>query len=305
MPLHAPARLQVKLDAALAGPLFMLAAALLFTVLNLLIKLLGPQYTVWHIGFYRFGGGALVLLALFGRYGNPFRARHVRLLVIRGCTGSAAFICLVTAIRELPISTALVIFYAYPAVAAIFAFLLYNERIGRLALVCVALVVAGIAVLLDFHLTGGLLGQVMALVGAVFAGFTVTLIRSLREHHGPVVIYLYFCAMGTLVTLPAFAAHPVWPATPAEGAMIAGIVLVSVIAQLLMNQGFFYCRGWEGGVFMASEVVFTAVVGIAWLGDPATWRFWTGGLMVFASVVALNRLRACAPGERASIKALE
>jgi drug/metabolite transporter (DMT)-like permease len=273
----------------------MLAAALLFTLMNLMIKLLGPQYTVWHIGFYRFGGGLLLLLALFGRHGNPFRSRNVRLLVIRGCTGSAAFICLVTAIRALPISTALVIFYAYPAFAAVCAFWLYGERVGRLALVCVGLVLAGIAVLLDFRLAGNLLGQVMALVGAAFAGLTVTFIRSLREHNGPVVIYLYFCTMGSLVTLPVFAARPVWPATAPEAAMIAGIVLVSVTAQLLMNQGFFYCRGWEGGVFMASEVVFTAVVGIAFLGDPAGWRFWTGGLTVFACVVALNRLRSCPP----------
>ena len=43
---------------------------------------------------------------------------------------------------------------------------------------------------------------------------------------------------------------------------------------------------------MSSEVIFTAIVGITFLGDPATWRFWTGGLMIFGSVVALNRLKA-------------
>ena len=57
---------QVRLDAAVAGPLFMLAAALLFTVLSLLIKLIGPQYSIWHIGFYRFFGGVAVLVLVFG-----------------------------------------------------------------------------------------------------------------------------------------------------------------------------------------------------------------------------------------------
>ena len=36
---------------AVADPLFMMSAALLFTLFNLLVKLLGPQYTVWSIGF--------------------------------------------------------------------------------------------------------------------------------------------------------------------------------------------------------------------------------------------------------------
>lgn len=289
---------QVKLDAAVAGPLFMLAAALLFTALNLLVKLMGPQYTIWHIGFYRFAGGVAVLLLLFGRHGKPYRSRNVRLLVIRGCTGSAAFLSIVTAIRLLPVSTAVVIFYAFPAFSAVFSFLIYGERISRAEMVCIAVVIVGIAVLFDFRLEGGLFGQLMALSGAAFAGLTVTLIKTLRENNGPVVIYLYFCTMGTLVTLPRFAAAPLLPATALDWAMVAGIVLVSVSAQLLMNQGFFYCRGWEGGVFMSSEVIFAAVVGIIFLGDPASWRFWAGGLLIFGSSLALNRLKAGGPGSK-------
>ena len=282
----------VQLDASVAGPLFMLSAALLFTLLNLLIKLLGPEFTVWHIGFYRFFGGMVVLFTIFGRHRNIYKGNNIRLLIIRGCTGSVAFISIITAIRLLPVSTALVIFYSFPAFSAIFSFLIYKERIGKLEITCITVVLIGIGVLFDFQLTGGLFGQTMAIVGGVFAGLTVTLIRTLREKNGPVIIYLYFCTMGAFVTLPMFITHPIMPSTSIEWVMILGIVLASVTAQLLMNQGFFYCSGWEGGVFMSSEVIFTAIVGIAFLGDPATWRFWTGGLMIFGSVVALNRLKA-------------
>lgn len=282
---------QVAPDAAVAGPLFMLSAALLFTLLNITIKLLGPQYRIWDIGFYRFCGGVLVLLAVFGRRRNPYRGHNIRLLIIRGCTGSAAFVCLVTAIRLLPVSTALVIFYSFPVFSALFSFFIYGERIGYFEMACTLGVLIGVGVLFDFQLAGAFFGQAVALLGGVFAGLTVTLIRTLREHNGPVAIYLYFCTMGTLVTLPQFALNPVWPATAAEGAMILGIILFSATAQLLMNQGFFYCRGWEGGVFMSSEVVFTAIVGIVFLKDPATWRFWAGGLMILASGIAMNRLR--------------
>ena len=262
------ARGQVPIDAAVAGPLFMLSAALLFTLLNIFIKLLGPQFRVWDIGFYRFCGGVLVLLAVFGRRGSPYRGVNIRLLVIRGCTGSAAFVCLVTAIRLLPVSTALVIFYSFPVFSALFSFLIYGERIGRYEIACTLGVLIGVGILFDFQLAGGFLGQALALLGGIFAGLTVTLIRSLRENNGPVIIYLYFCTMGTLVTLPQFALHPVWPVTPLEWVMILGMIFSSATAQLLMNQGFFYCRGWEGGVFMSSEVVFTAVVGIVFLEIP-------------------------------------
>jgi drug/metabolite transporter (DMT)-like permease len=283
---------QVQLDAAVAGPLFMLSAALLFTLLNLLVKLLGPEYSVWHIGFYRFFGGWVLIWAIFGRQRNPFRGNDIRLLIIRGCTGSAAFIFAVTAIRMLPVSTALVIFYTFPAFAAIFSFLLYKERIGLWEMACVALVLVGAGILFDFRLAGGLLGQTMALVGGAFAGLTVTLIKTLRQKNGPVVIYFYFCTMGTLVTLPKFIQNPLLPSAPMAVTMILGIVLASLTAQLLMNQGFFYCKGWEGGVLMSSEIIFTAMTGIIFLGDPTTVRFWIGGALVFCSVVALNRMKA-------------
>ncbi len=287
-----PREAGVHLDPGLAGPLFMLAAALLFTLLTVFVKLLGPAYRAWDVGFYRFLGGALVLITVFGRRGNPYRGHNIRLLIIRGCTGSAAFIAVVTAIRLLPISTALVIFFSFPAFAALFSFLLYGERIRLAECACILAVLAGVAVLLDVRLSGDLFGQIMALVGGVLAGLTVTLIRTLRAHNGPVIIYLYLCTMGILVTLPPFAVHPVWPTTPWEWGLVLGIVFSSVTAQLLMNQGFFYCRGWEGGVFMSSEVIFTALVGILFMDDPTSWRFWTGGGLIFGSVVALNRLKA-------------
>jgi drug/metabolite transporter (DMT)-like permease len=296
--MHTPNARHIKIDAAMAGPLFMLSAALLFTLLNIIIKSLGPAFRVWDIGFYRFFGGIVMILFIFGRYGNPYKGVNVRLLLIRGCTGSVAFISVVTAIRLLPVSTAMVIFYAFPAFTAMFSFFLYGETLSKRHLLCIAGVMAGVGVLFDYQLAGGLLGQFMALIGAVFAGLTVTLIRELRQKNGPVVIYLYFCTMGALVTLPKFVQQPVLPTTPMEWVMVLGIVFSSLAGQLLMNQGFFYCRGWEGGVLMSSEVIFTALAGILLFEDPATLRFWTGGLLILVCVIAMNRLQAGAAENR-------
>ena len=282
----------VQFEASFAGPVFMLFAALLFTLANILIKLLRPEFTVWHIGFFRFFGGMLILLFVFGRKGNPYRGNNVRLLIVRGCVGSITFISLITAIRLLPVSTAVVIFYAFPAFSAIFSFVIYKERIRVSGVLCITGVVAGVAVLFGFHPGGGIFGQAMAVFGSVFAGLTVTLIRNLRQNNGPVIIYLYFCTMGSLVTLPGFITNPIFPENVLEGLMVIGIILSTVVAQLMMNQGFFYCKGWEGGVFMSTEAVFTALAGIMFLNDPASPQFWIGGLMVLGSGLMLNRLQA-------------
>ena len=283
---------KTKSDAFVVGPLFMLSSALLFTGLNLMIKLMNQEYTVWHIGFFRFFGGMIVLLVLFRPKTNPFKGNNTHLLIARGCVGSIAFISLISAIRILPVSTALIIFYSFPVFSAIASFLLFKERIGLLEIGCMVVVLVGVGVLLDSELTSSFFGQILALIGGVFAGLTVTLIRSLREKNGPVIIYLYFCTMGAIVTFPMFALNPILPSTAVEGVMITGIILSSVAAQLLMNQGFSYFKGWEGGVFMSSEMVFTVIVGIVFLGDAVSWRFWTGGVMILGSIIALSRLKA-------------
>lgn len=277
---------------AYIGPMLMIMAALLFTGMNLIIKVLDLEYNVWHIGFYRFFGGAVVILTVFGRKHNPYKSSNMGLLFVRGCMGSIAFIALISAVRNIPVSTALVIFYSFPAFAAIAAFILYKERIGKWEIFCITAVIIGVGILFDFQLEGSFFGQSMALIGGVFAGITVTIIRSLRAKNGPVIIYLYFCSMGAIITFPMFIMNPLIPASIIEWVMVITIIFSSVFAQLLMTQGFGYCKGWEGGVFMSSEVIFTAIMGIIFLGDPASWKFWTGGLLILGSVLLLNTLSA-------------
>ncbi len=280
----------VLMDARMAGPLFMLSAALLFTLMSTIVKLMPDHYTVWHLGFIRCFGGMILLTSIFSRRKNPFKGHNIPLLILRGCTGSLAFFFVVSALRLLPMSTAVVLFYSYPAFAALFGFLIYKERVNRFQIACIGVLLAGVAILFDFRLSTSALGQAMALMGAVLSGFTVTVIRTLREYNGPVIIYFYFCTMGTLATLPFCLTHPVMPQTAVEWTMIFGIIATSVAAQLLMNQGFFFCKGFEGAAYMSSETLFAAMVGIVFLMEPVSWHLFAGALLIVGAGLAMHRL---------------
>lgn len=271
------------------GALLMLAAAFLFAVLDGLIKLLGPPFRVWDIAFYRFACGLAILLPIVGWKGNPFHGHNRKLLVLRGITGSCAFLALVAALRLIPISTALVLFFSFPAFAAFFSPLIFKEPITKAEILSVFAALVGVAILFDFRLSGALLGQALAVLGGSFAGLTVSIIKKLREKNGPVIIYLYFCLLGAIISLPPFVANPQIPSATKEWFMLGGIVFSALAAQLLMNQGFRYCKSWEGGLFLMAEVVFTSILGILFLGEPVTYRFWLGGVLVLGSAVALNR----------------
>lgn len=274
---------------ALAGPLLMFTAAFLFAVLGGLIKALGPSFRVWDIAFYRFGCGLVILLAAFGWRKNPFSGHNTRLLIIRGITGCAAFLSLVIAIRLIPISTAMVLFYSFPAFAALLSPLIFRETITKAEIVCVFIALCGVAVLFDFSLEVAMFGQVMAVVAGFFAGLTVAIIKKLRDKNGSVTIYLYFCLLGTVITLPSYMAAPQIPTIRIEWLIVGGIVFTSIFGQLIMNQGFKYCKSWEGGLFLTSELIFTSIIGIVLFCEIVTWHFWVGSFLIFASAVLLNR----------------
>lgn len=273
----------------------MLLSAVLFTGMNLLLKQSMADFRVWDIGFYRFFGGMLLLVALFGRRHNPFRSADTRLLIIRGCTGSIAFMGFILSVRLLPVSTALMLLYSFPAFAAVSSAWLFGEKISAAGWLCLAGVVAGVAILVDPAGGGSLAGYAAGILSAVFAGVTMAIIRQLKQTNGAVVIYLYFCAVGSAVTAPFFLAGPVLPQTAGQLLVCGGIVVTSILGQLLMNQGFGHCRSWEGGLYMTSEVGLTALAGVWVFGDPLGWRFGVGGALIIAGAVAVQVERALHP----------
>lgn len=285
---------------AWVGPVLMLSSAFIFSLMDCLIKFLNPSFRIWDIAFYRFGCGMAILVLLFGRHGNPFSTPDMKLLLVRGIAGCLSFLALVYALRMIPLSTAMVLFYSYPAFATLFASLFSYEKAG-IQIVWAVLAFCGVVVFLDPHLEGGLLGQVMSLLGAAFAGIAVASIRKASKTNGPVIIYLYFCVTGAVVSFLPFVAGPRIPVTLTDGLMVAGIICTSVVAQLLMNHGFRYCGTCEGGLLLTSEVIFVAIYGFVFLGESITWRFWVGGMMILGSIVALSLsmpgARVLAPGK--------
>lgn len=68
-----------------------------------------------------------------------------------GVAGSLSFLALIFAFQLIPIATALVLFYVFPAFAALFSALLFKEKLSK-NMLWILVALGGVAVILDSRL---------------------------------------------------------------------------------------------------------------------------------------------------------
>ena len=290
----------------LAGAVCMVGSAFSLALMGVGVKLAGDQVGIWQISFYRALVGIVLMVAVALVYKAPLVGPDLKLLSLRGLSGTFSFLSMVVALRQIPLAEVMVLFYMFPAFAALFSPWLNDERLAPGDWIFLALAFAGTVVIL-FH-GGGIhlrLGHFCALTTAVLSGLNTSLVRRLSSRHSPYAIYFFFCLAAAVVSIwpLAMGSEPLLPS--GVGMLyLAGIGVVATFGQVLMNQGFFHLPAAEGGVVLMSQVVIAAAWGVVMFGEPLSWRLVVGGCMIMLGGAFLNRSsRKRSVGERAGPEA--
>ena len=131
------------------------------------------------------------------------------------------------------------------------------------------------------------MGHMFGLLAGCSAGLVMVLTRKLRKNNGPLIICFYFCIVGGMASFPFFIARftiPDWE----QFSLLIMLAVVFLIAQILMNQGFKFCKAPEGSVILMSEVVFAGIAGVIIFNDSLSPSFWAGASLIVGSGVGLN-----------------
>jgi drug/metabolite transporter (DMT)-like permease len=270
-----------------SGFILMSLSAFFFAATDILIKYMSPTMGTIPIAFVRFFLGVLILLPVMRARGEPLKGSSILVLLVRGLTGTLAFLCLLKCIAMIPLSNAMVLFYTFPLFATLFSFPLLKEPLTRKEIGLALVSTAGIYILINPASHAFTLGHLFGLLAGCFAGITVVLIRRLRKANGPLIIYFYFCLVGGMVSFPLFVAHFSVPSL-AQSSILVLLAVLFLFAQIFMNQGFKYCKASEGAVILMSEVVFTGIAGVMIFNDSLSLSFWVGACLIVGSGVGLN-----------------
>ncbi|HKP74497.1 MAG TPA: DMT family transporter [Longimicrobiaceae bacterium] len=280
-----------------SGAIDMVLAAFFFSVMSLLVKLVGVRLPSQEVVFVR----ALVSLAV--AYVLVRRARPgnwgVRkgLLVLRGLMGFAALSCFFYALIHLPLADATVIQYTNPVFTAWLGWMLLGET---LALWEAALSLCGLlGVLLIAQPTaifGGAarlepLAVGVGLAGALCSASAYVSVRRLARTEHPIIIVFYFTAITVPASVPGLVMHAMLP-TWHELGLLVGVGVSAAMGQVYLTRGLQREQAGRATAIGYVQIVFAALWGVLWFREYPDGLSLAGALLVLVSVVVLARRRA-------------
>ena len=274
------------------GLVWVCLAPLFYAAMNTSAKLAGAHLSVWQIIVGRFGLGLLVIPIIVKALDLSLWGRQRFLLSVRGLCGAVAFLFLVAAFQRIPLSIAMVLFYLYPAFTAILSPWITGEPNAKTAWLFICGAFIGISLILwPFNASVALnLGHLFGVVSSFLCALTLLLVRRLGRANNIYTLFFYLCLTGTLAGLGPLLIqdHPILPAGTAAWVGIAAVAVFSIGAQLSINQALVRIPATKVSVMMTVEVPLVACFGVFFLGEPLSWNFVAGTLLIFGSGTGLN-----------------
>jgi drug/metabolite transporter (DMT)-like permease len=271
--------------------LLMLAAVLMFALMDAGLKLLSSQYPPLQVAALR-GLSSLPLVTVWVLATVPARSLlrvHWPLHLLRGVLGVAMMAGFVYGLRTMPLSTAYAITFVAPLLVTAMAGPLLKEKVGAARWTAIGIGLVGVLVILrptgEGMLTGGGLAILVAAVCYAMGAVTVRMLAQRDSTQAMVFWFVVLLSLGAwLLALPAWK-----PLQSAHVWIIAGVGVSGSLAQVALTEAF-----RRGEASLIAPLEYTALIwGV--LLDVALWSVlpdgvtWIGAGIIVASGLYLLR----------------
>lgn len=223
------------------GAIWMLAAAVGFTVMTTLIKFLGADYPAALQTFYRSAASFVFLLPLILRDPKAaYRTTAPGVMFFRGGVGAIALILSFYSFQKLPLADANALSFTRTLWIVPLAAFVLKEKVGPARIGAAVVGFGGVLVMLapmagagTFHLG---LAQITALVAAFLFALTITGLKSVIAQHTTLQVMSWTATLGFVFSVgPALFVWR-WPTFP-DFLLLCSMGLVGIFTQYCFTRG--------------------------------------------------------------------
>jgi S-adenosylmethionine uptake transporter len=287
--------------------IWMVVAALLFSLMGVAVKLASSQYSTWEIVAYRGLVGLVVMATIIGvraRHGGAsvveaLSTRHLKMHLRRGISGTMSLSLWFYAIAGLPLATAMTINYSSPLfIGAWVAWSAWRlgERIDRAMSLALVAGFVGVVLLLQPSFNRG--QWIYAIIGVTSTTLTAVAYLSVkalgRVGEPETRIVFYFSGLNAAAGLLGALVFGFHPLDARGSSLLAAVGLTGALAQLAVTRAF-----GSGGTLLTANLGYTGIVfSSAWgffiFGDriPFSNGFGMAIIVVSGVVATLMTARA-------------
>ncbi|MDY5481902.1 MAG: DMT family transporter [Veillonella caviae] len=274
------------------GLLYSLLSAVLFSTMNLFVKMLGSSIPSGEIAFFRGLFGTVAVLVVMYMKGIRFSTEDRGLLIMRGLYGGFGMVCNFIALVHMKMSDATILFQTSGIFIFIFSALFLKEAVPKGAGKWLILIFLAVMVMVNpFSYESFTWYAVIALLGAALSAAAYTTIRSISKHgqHSNFEIMAYFLVTGMiagLVTTDGF----VLP-QGVEWLIILAIGSITVVAQFFLTGAFIATNAVVAQFLQYIGVFISAFYGFLFFGESLAIETVLAGIAMFIASVMLARLK--------------
>lgn len=265
------------------GILFILASAFGFSLMTLFVKLSGDVPTLQKT-IFRNGVSMIISFFLVLHFKERFlgKKENQPLLLLRSLLGALGIILLFYAIDHLYIADADMLNKMSPFFTILFAAIFLKEHVKPFQLYSILVAFIGTLFIIKPSFSLDLIPYAAGILSAVFAGAAYTALRALGNRENFYTIVFYFSGFTTVVLLPFviyFYESMTWQQT--AYLLLSGVF--ATVGQFGITLAYKYAPAKEISVFNYFTVVFTALLGLAFLGQVPDLYSVIGYFIIFGA----------------------
>ena len=273
------------------GMRHMLIASFFFSLMSIIVKLLGERLPSQQLVFARSIIPLILSYIALRRAGVSIWGKNQKMLILRGLIGFSSLSFWFYALTKLPLADAVMIQFTNPILAALFAAIWLGEKTSARTVVAAVLSMAGVILIAqpsflfgDQHAPGLGLAYLAAMLGAVGSASVYVIIRKLRNSDHELVVVFYFPLVGTPLSIPGMWQTALWP-TPLEWLLLIGLGVCVQIAQVNMTKGLHRESASRATSVSYIQIVLAFVWGMLLFNEyPNAWGV-AGALLITLSVL--------------------
>lgn len=241
------------------GALWMILSAITFTVMTMLIKLLGEDYPATLQTFYRQLAGMLVLLPMILRDPrSAFRTTRPGILLFRALAGTAGMILSFYAYQKMPLADANALSFTRTLWVVPLAAIVLKEPVGPRRITATIIGFLGAVLMLQpaaaasgAHLS---LAALAALTSAFLIAMTVTGMKLMTRDHSTMTLMSWSAVLGLILAIPPALLVWRWP-EPFDLLLLASMGVLGTITQAC------YIKGMaEGDATVMAPIDYTRLI---------------------------------------------